>query len=343
MEKEVCLADITTLSLNNKIYGHFYSVAKQYNLLFKNENFKVLGGATYQEYTEFENNRFYKLPFFIKKEAESKILKFAKELINAMICVNHRCDALVFQSYSKLPIYISLALCNPKSKVYMIEYQYSNKKGITGFFRKIALKKVKGIITSTNQVGEAYGRPYVKVQDYIYTPSNIPKAEKKYDFAMLGTIASDKDYEDVIFSCKNKKFRVLLAGKFLDSDRLRSIESIAGDNIEIINEYLSDDDYYKYIRESKFIVLPYIPSTHTGKSSGVVLDSIYQGTPVIATNIDTFSFVKKYNLGILYSTSFQEVIESEQINYSFDRQIDNYLNQQYIQTQALKEFILSER
>ena len=41
MEKEVCLADVTTLSLNNKIYGHFYSVAKQYNLLFKNENFKV--------------------------------------------------------------------------------------------------------------------------------------------------------------------------------------------------------------------------------------------------------------------------------------------------------------
>lgn len=35
-------------------------------------------------------------------------------------------------------------------------------------------------------------------------------------------------------------------------------------------------------------------AAHQGK-----IDSIYQGTPVIATNIDTFSFVEKYKLGIL--------------------------------------------
>ena len=98
MKKEICLADITTLTLNEKIYGHFYSVASQYNTLFQNDEFNVLGGSTYGHYKEFENAGFIKLPFYVNKDSNCRGSKFIKELINAIICVNYKCDSLIFQS-----------------------------------------------------------------------------------------------------------------------------------------------------------------------------------------------------------------------------------------------------
>ena len=248
---------------------------------------------------------------------------------------------MIFQSYSKLPIYIALTLFKPKSRIFMIEYHYSTKSGIAGFFRKMAFKRITGIITSSDTVGHSFGKPYIKVSDYIYIPKKIRREEKKYDFAMLGTIASDKNYEDVIAATSNTKYRVLLAGKFLDNERFEKIRSLAGDNVNILNEYLSEEDYYRYIRQSRFLVLPYIPSSHNGKSSGVVLDSLYQGTPVIATRTDSFAFIEENNLGIVYSSSFQEVLKSGEFKYSFTTEIENFLNSQYDQAKALRDFIIN--
>lgn len=345
--KKLIIADITTLTENNKLYGHFPKVAQEYNDILCNKfDCYISGGKTYSNY--FDMCNYIKLPFYIKfNQNKSKIKKIFvkfKELINALCVLNIDSDIVIFQSYSELPIFLALYMkkkCN--KKIYMIQYQKGLKSKITRRIYNKVRYKINGIITSSDEVGKFYSNNYIVIPDYFPRTdlSNNKDEKQKYDFTILGTISEGKDYENIINVLKNTGYRVRIAGKFFDRERYNLLKKSATKNIEFIDKYLTDEEYEKYIYETKYIVLPY-KSQYENKSSGVVLDAIYRKKPVIASDLSSFKFIEKYELGLLYRNSFSEVLEriDEKKYKIFKENINRFVKEKEIEKDKLIEFIM---
>lgn len=311
--KKAIIADISSLSYEGKIYGHFVKAAS----LFKNvmdEEYNVIVAGSKEYRLNFTPDVLLELPFSrIKEEKKSKrnkIKDFLGELRNTKYVLAKNSDVLIFQSYSKLPIYLGLMIFPKKAKhIYMIEYQKTNYSGAAYWLQHQGLSKIDGVITSNEAVGEYFKTNYVIIPDYFYVePVKIQNMTPRYDFGIIGTVANDKMYEDVVSSLEGSSYTLIIAGKFMDKDRFKRITEMAGKNITIIDKYLTDEEYKEILMNCRFIVLPYNPVKYSGKSSGVVLDALYNNKPVIVSRIDSFEFVEQYGVGEIYDNSFSEIV-----------------------------------
>ncbi|MCI0470517.1 MAG: hypothetical protein L0Y73_02550, partial [Candidatus Aminicenantes bacterium] len=71
-------------------------------------------------------------------------------------------------------------------------------------------------------------------------------------------------------------------GFFPDKNLLNEIKKYENENIEISDCYLAASQYYQATAEAKFLILPYLKSRYNKRTSGILLESIYLDTPVIA-------------------------------------------------------------
>lgn len=349
--KKAIIADISSLSYEGKIYGHFVKAASLFkNVMDEDYDVIVAGSKAYKQ--NFSSDSLLELPFSRKKEeCKSKIKKikdFCGELKNTRHVLAEKSDVLIFQSYSKLPIYMGLLLFTIRAnRIYMIEYQKTEYQGIVQRIQSKALSKINGIITSSDTVGRHFGIEYIVIPDYFYTkPTKIDKISPIYDFGIVGTVANDKMYEDVVANLKGCPYTLIIAGKFMDSNRLKNLTEMADDNITIQDKYLTDEEYKEILMKCRYIVLPYNPLTYSGKSSGVVLDALYNNKPVIVPRIDSFEFIEKYRVGIMYNTSFAEIV-SEKNGGLRDRQFDDaisvFVSDMKLMTDRFLQFIEGDR
>ena len=132
---------------------------------------------------------------------------------------------------------------------------------------------------------------------------------------MFGYMGPGKNVESVINAFKDVDKKVIIAGSFSDKNRFEKCLSMKSDNIEIINKYLSDEEYIEYLKATKCIMLPYndIYNTHT---SGVALDAVFDYKPVIASDVSAFSFIREFGLGIIYNNNcIKQAIEKMESGY----------------------------
>jgi len=137
-----------------------------------------------------------------------------------------------------------------------------------------------------------YGIPYHKIK-CIYLPEmlsmefpDIAESEEsiKYDFIFWGRIEAYKGIERIIDFAKampDKKFLIIGRGKCEEIVKKKCLHL---DNICFKNEYVADYDLAKYIKESRYVLLPYIATT----GSQTVSIANYYGKPVIASNTGCF-------------------------------------------------------
>jgi len=343
--KKLAVADITTLTYNGVIYGHFLKLANQYLEIFQQDfDVKIYGGITYKNF--IEGSRYKKLPFVIKREEvkggiiKKSFMKF-KEVINALKVLSSDADVIIFQCYSEMPVYLALLIKNiRRKKVFMIQYQKGlRSKYSQAVYRKVA-KKISGIITSSKEVANFYGLDNVIIPDYLPVNIKFNKVQYEYDGIILGTTSDWKDYEDVISSFRNCEFKVKIAGKFFDENRLRRLKSSSTPNIEIEDRYLTDNEYDDYLSKSKYVILPY-RKEYEEKSSGIVLDAIYRKKPVIVPNLKSFNFVKECQLGLVYNESISEVVPmlSDDLYNSLQKNIESFIIEKNKEKQVLIDFI----
>ncbi len=343
--KSVLIADITTLTEEEKIYGHFAKVAKQYEIVLS-EKYNVLigGGKTYLNH--FPDDKVLRFPYSILRShnygrIKNKFQNKMHEFINACVALKSDCDIIVFQNLNETPVYLALLLFH-KSRVYMIQYQ----KGLTGSVKKILYglvkKHIRGVIASSEAVGEFYQRPYVVVPDYFPMNKEHKGNQKtKYDALIIGTINSWKDYESVIRFFSGTDLTLVIAGKFNDKKYLENLRKGAKENITFIDKYLTDDEYISLIEESKFIILPY-KSQYEEKSSGVLLEALYNNRPVIVPDMKSFKIVKEFNLGIVYKkfdTELLEQLKDEKAYQQYKEALSDFMKKQEEGKGRLLDFI----
>lgn len=130
--------------------------------------------------------------------------------------------------------------------------------------------------------------------------------QRKY-ISFLGNIGSNKDlskFFDIAEKLPSELF--LLAG----SGELKGYESRIErlDNLRVINRYLTEAEYFSYIDQSAYVILPY----SSASQSGVLLDVMCRGGVAVTTDITAFSEVithGKTGLMFPYDTFCEDFLE----------------------------------
>lgn len=344
--KNVILVDITTMNKSNIILGHFVQVSKNYIQLLKDDfNIYIAGGKSYRNYIQEDN--LIVLPYENSVSSQNTILgraiKKLKEFKNICNVFKYKYDVVILQSYSNLlPLLTYLLLFGRvKSDIYVIQYRNGLKNRFIRYLYRIVCRKIKGIICTNDNVGNLYNKPYINITDYVYTGDieNMRYTTKfKYDFGFVGNISSGKDIEEIVNTFKGTNYKVIIAGSFEDKQRYKKLLDNCTDNIKIIDEFISREKYFKYINESKYIVLPYKEYYNTA-SSGVVYDALFNFRPVIAKRLKTFEFIKKENIGFLYDKSIKEFLEDGHNYRTYINNLKSFLIKNKSQKEKLVKFL----
>lgn len=335
------IADIKSPVLNGFCLGHFFAVARNYLQIFNQYcSTYIAGGPIYQ--TEFSQN-ILKLPYntYIKKrrniiKEKKNVLINCKKLFQAGVG-----DIIIIQQGADVTAFLGIALFYwRKSKLYMI--QYSNA-GIRNYFKhaifKLASSKIDGIICPNETVGQAYNLPYCVVPDYIYTNTQTPQmknySERIYDLCFVGRLVEEKGIIEVAKKIARTKYKMIIAGNSDTTELEQKLQQICNScsNIELHLGFITDNMYYKYIQDSKFCILNY-QEEYSRRSSGVVLDSIFNNVPIIGKRCQALHFIEKEGLGFLFNNieelNLDNIINEENYN-TYNYNINNYKqkHQQY--------------
>ena len=333
------IADIKS-SQNNSGHsqGHYIPVAKNYLKVFGKHCSVVAGGPVYRQY--FKESELLLLPYSITNDS---VVSKLKTFINSIVLFwRARGNIIVLQQSTAVTSFVAIALfywCT--SELYLIQYNTEALNSrLKRFIYYFARWKIKGFICPNEHVGDAFRCPYFIAPDYFFTESDMPEmkpyTDRKYDLGILGTIHRNKGVIEAACKLKDTPCKVLIAGKAADDTIKHELESIVSEstNIELNLDYISEEKYREYIKDSRYCLLNYY-GTYLDRSSGVVLDIIHQGTPVIGHKCIALKLVADYNMGFLY-----ENIEDLNVNTLLHENVFNeYCNHLKNYLKLQKEYI----
>lgn len=299
---EIILADIASHNVDGKSVGHFFTLCDNYLQMYP--GCKIAGGPIYEQHIKKEE--LIRLPYdsiagdnFIKvKWREYKNLKALFQASNG--------KRVVLQQAATATIIMFLSFVKkPQCKLYLICY---DDNGIRSTFKRLVYtlskKKIDGIICPNESIGNTYDLPYCVVPDYIYTGSTETKTSerniKKYDFCLVGRLSPEKGAEEIVKVLGNTRFKILIAGKPQNKEIENQLTNLArhANNIELHLGYVSEEDYRRYISESRYALLNY-QGEYSLRSSGVVYDMIFAGVPVVGRRCKALQFIEDKNCGFL--------------------------------------------
>lgn len=349
--KRLIISDVKSLSMDGKSVGHYFSLSQNYLDLYSDYfDVKVAGGPIYHQ--QFQKKDYFPLPNdFIEGENwfknKLRVLKNCRYLFKK----TDSNDIIIIQQAGLSTVLLGIALyAKKKSNICIIAYDTdaisSKIKKIICYFAK---PKIKAIICPTDRILNAYKIKGCVVTDYIYAKKNvctfIPYEKREYDIAILGRICAEKGVLEAAKYLANTKYKILIAGK-PDKELISSINNIckSSSNIKLILDFISDEDYYNYIRHSRYCLLNY-HGTYNDRSSGVVLDNLFNGTPILGHNCQALSFIKKEKLGYLFEHINDldlDGIINKNMHEMYIRNIINYLQKQKMYKKKVIDFFNSD-
>lgn len=349
MDRKIIIADIKSFSKDGKhSKGHFVPVARNYVEMF-GEKCVVAGGSVITD--RFMGHDIIKLPYCISSPG---VLSKLQTMINSIVLFKRsRGNIIVLQQSTAITAFFCIALffwCS--SRLFLIAYDTKPLESRIGrFLYSFAKKKISGVVCSSDRVGKAYGCPYYVVTDYTFTKdidtlSLLPYESREYDFCFIGGIYASKGHVEALSALANKGFKVLVAGSCNEPGLKEKLDAIADldPDIKMNIGYVSDDDYDRYIRSSKYCVLNY-SGTYNDRSSGVVLDIIFRGTPVIGNRCSALDLVNDNELGCLYddvSTFDWQAALDESLFNACVANIKTFLLHQKEMIEKLSDFCVSK-
>lgn len=348
-DKIVYIADIKSRNTKGKLIGHFVPVAKNYQEIFGDRcKVKVCGGPIYGKY--FDNEELYLLPY---DNYSDSLIEKLRTFINAIaLFYKARHQIIVLQQSTPLTAFIAIIYFYWfTSKLYLIQY---NTESVNSPLKRLlywcAKWKIDGFIVPNERVGKTFSDNYCVVTDYVCCHKQVPSlpfAERKWDFGIIGSIFKDKGSVPALEYLARKGYKVLIAGDVGELNLQEPLKEVIDKypNIEHHIGFVSNDDFKFYIRNSKYCVLNY-RGTYFDRSSGVVFDVLFNGTPVIGTRCSALQLVEDWKLGFLYD----DISEIESANL-FDESsycyflssISRYVYSQNYVCECLCKFVLKQQ
>lgn len=142
---------------------------------------------------------------------------------------------------------------------------------------------------------------YTIIPDY-YFDNKYEKyisPKKKEQVLCVGTMGGTKKLEKLIEIFSKIDYKLDLIGCFRDNNRFEKLLRKCKDNISISNKYLSDEEFYTKIGESKYVILPYDEKDYNKRTSGILQESIFLGTiPITYKSILKANNLERSGTGI---------------------------------------------
>lgn len=303
--------------------GHSPKVLMEYADLLK-DHYKleaILPLCVYESVKEGTFDRITNLPYQIVEEGNRGLLKrlvdkyklfrnigLSNQYSEHKICWYYRTDFFLFFYY--------FFHRKPKDKIMIcLLYQQKFAEGILGKTLNIIFKRGLSKFDAVIYTQKNMKIPHPKVfymPDYYYDAKYEPyrKMPKDDKVVCLGTMNPYKELEKLVDVFNANGIKLEIAGKFLDQQRYLDLQHRAKDNVIVENVVLSADDYYKKLADAKYSILPYDMKVYEGRTSGVLLESIFVGTiPIAPKRLLEENEVR----GIGYDT-LQELLESSFFN-----------------------------
>lgn len=148
--------------------------------------------------------------------------------------------------------------------------------------------------------------PLYKYREVLDKLTNFQIQQRKY-ISFVGNLGSNKGlskFFDIAEKLPTKLF--LLAGSGNLSDYENRIKEL--DNLVVVNRYLTEAEYFSYIDQSSYVILPY----SSASQSGVLLDVMCRGGIAVCSDIDAFSEIvtdKKTGLIINYDSFCEDFLK----------------------------------
>lgn len=125
--------------------------------------------------------------------------------------------------------------------------------------------------------------------------------KKDTDFLFIGHLRKDKGIEFLLDAWKdfysiNKNATLKVCGQKLKGTEFDEKE-LSKYNIEFNLSFIADDEYYRYVKSTRYVVLPYLQGTN----SGIISTVLSLGTDVLTSDIPMFKenpLVSKQNMFI---------------------------------------------
>ena len=347
MSDSIIIADLQSYNKKGHSEGHYFSVAENYyDILSDDFNIIVAGGPVYQK--KFKS--MFLLPHDCKAE-EPVFLQKLKTIINGLYLLRNVKDgAIVFQCSAVSTIIGLLTIIRPKTRIFLIQYDNMiSSSRLKRMLFRIAKKRIQGIICSGKEIGENLGLPYCIVPDYIYSGNKMDSSTSiKYDFGIYGILSADKGVLEAAEFFAKTNYSLKIAGKIAglakDQEMARKLENLVKThaNLDISIGYLPEAEYHDYIAATRYIVLNY-SGVYMNRSSGVILDALYAGKPVLAKRREYVEFVEENGLGILFDRiqdlNMDDLFEDEKYS-TMQSNINVYLTKQKNNIKRLKNFLI---
>lgn len=219
----------------------------------------------------------------------------------------HGAQVVVFHATEELSVLV-LRMCRPRLPILVCltnNLGGNDQRPVKRLLLRLALTVSDGVAVYSDydlrKVASLLGRNMRGVVKLPYAPLGsvrpmLPLRERQPHVVMLGHSNSEKGVERFLSLARSDR-----AGRY--RFRLHGVgmpERLADENIRSSSGFLSEEDYWRLIGTATYVVLPYHP-TYAGKLSGVFVDAVVCGTPVVVPNIAPFNaYFSRYGpLGIL--------------------------------------------
>ncbi|AZV55532.1 hypothetical protein [Clostridium sp. AWRP] len=344
--EHLIIADVRSLNRNGKSTGHYFTLAENYlNMFIGKCKIEIAGGPIYK--TKFDGFMQLKYDTYVNEN----IIKTKYKVIHNCFELFHKAqnDIIILQCNAVATVFFALMLYYKPLNIYMIQYNtFSIDSTLKRFIYRVIKNKLKGILCPNDEIGRAYGVPYCVVPDYCVTQkeySCLPKelTGKKYDYGIVGIITRDKGTVEVAKKLVNSDCSAIIAGRPVDNDIKQELLNVCSksSNITLVLGYISDEDYDKYIRQSKYCILNY-SDAYSKHSSGVVFDTIYRGTPVVGRKCRSLDFIEDNGLGIVYedidSCDFKEIV-NRNADEAYLNNIREFMRRQLAASGEILDFV----
>jgi len=323
--KTIYISDIRGNVINGRISGHIVPVARNYKeALCRDFDVKIAAGPAILQ--SFDKEDCLVLPYNVSSESLlDKLRTFANFTV---LLWKARGNTIIIQHSTIITTFIAIILFYWwTSPLYMIQYNTDALNGgVKRLINKLVQFKLTGTLCPSDRIGKAYGGRYCKVPDYLYTGKRERTksySEREWDIAIVGGIYSSKGVVEAAQYLSGKNKKVYIAGRICEPELEKPLLEISASSRNIVMElgYITDERYIEIIRNSKFCMLNY-RGTYFDRSSGVVLDSIYNGTPVLGTRCEALKVIEENRLGAVYD-DIEELDLDKELSCS---QFTSYIN-----------------
>lgn len=206
-----------------------------------------------------------------------------------------------------------------------------------------SISKVTKIITTNSKIKD---HKYEYIPDYFYDENEyleFIQTPKENVTVCLGSMNEAKDVKNLVHVFNKNHQKLIIIGKFSSENLFDELIKIKKDNIQIENRFLTKKEYYTLLGKAKYAVLPYIEENYSSRSSGVILESVFLKTHVIAPSF-LLEHCNIHGSGyedIFYLKGFKEIsdVDIRKSNEKNFRMISSTYNKAQVAKKLSKIFV----